>query len=54
MSIREQSHHYDVVAIGGSAGALPSICQLLEALPGSLHAIVLVVLHRPVQRESQL
>jgi len=26
MSIRERNHHYDVVAIGGSAGALPSIC----------------------------
>lgn len=52
--MHEQSHRYDIVAIGGSAGALPSICQLLEALPGNLPAIVLVVLHRPVERESQL
>jgi two-component system chemotaxis response regulator CheB len=52
--MRRQNHQCDIVAIGGSAGGLESLCKLLEALPANLHAIVLVVLHRPVERDSRL
>jgi two-component system chemotaxis response regulator CheB len=30
------------------------LCKLLHALPANLPAVVLIVLHRPVERESQL
>jgi chemotaxis response regulator CheB len=47
------THRY--VAIGASGGAgLDDIRELLEALPHPLAAVVLVVLHRPVDRISHL
>jgi two-component system, chemotaxis family, protein-glutamate methylesterase/glutaminase len=44
----------DVVAIGGSAGGVEALLRLVEKLPASLPAIVVVVLHRPPAFESQL
>lgn len=49
-----QSHPIDVVAIGASAGGVEALSKLLHALPADLPAAVLVTLHRPVERESQL
>ncbi|MGA8531572.1 MAG: chemotaxis protein CheB, partial [Acidobacteriaceae bacterium] len=37
--------HRDVIAIGASAGGIEALRQLLGALPGTLEAAVLVVLH---------
>jgi two-component system chemotaxis response regulator CheB len=44
----------DVIAIGGSAGAIEALLGLFEKLPASLPAAVLVVVHRPPLFESQL
>jgi two-component system, chemotaxis family, protein-glutamate methylesterase/glutaminase len=44
----------DIVAIGGSAGALDALEQLLMRFPSDLPAAVLLVLHRPVQHNSFL
>jgi two-component system chemotaxis response regulator CheB len=44
-----------IVAIGASgAEGLDDICALLSALPATLPAIVMVVLHRPWNRPTQL
>jgi len=45
--------HPDIVAIGASSGVIKALQGLLEALL-DLHAIVLVVLHRPANRASYL
>src|SRR6516165_2282939 len=45
--------HPDIVAIGASSGGIEALQGLLEALL-DLHAIVLVVLHRPANRASYL
>ena len=44
----------DVIAIGASAGGLEAIRTILELLPASLPAIVMVVLHRPGDQVSHL
>src|SRR5262245_45184413 len=44
----------DVIAIGASAGGVEALSELLSELPPALPASVLVVLHRPVERESHL
>jgi two-component system chemotaxis response regulator CheB len=49
-----QSHPIDIVAIGASAGGVEALSSLLHLLPADLPATVLVTLHRPVSRESQL
>jgi two-component system chemotaxis response regulator CheB len=49
-----QPRPIDVVAIGASAGGVEALSQLLHALPADLPAAVLITLHRPVARESQL
>lgn len=49
-----QSHPIDIVAIGASAGGVETLSKLLHLLPADLPATVLVTLHRPVSRESQL
>ena len=41
-----------VVGIGGSAGALPALLVLLEALPGTLPLAIVVVLHLSPDHES--
>lgn len=47
-------NHPDIVAVGASAGGVEAISKLLRALPDELHAVVLIVLHRPVERFSRL
>jgi two-component system chemotaxis response regulator CheB len=49
-----QAYPIDVVAIGASAGGVEALSKLLRALPADLPAAVLVTLHRPVARDSQL
>lgn len=49
-----QAHRIDVIAIGASAGGVEALSKLLRALPMDLPAAVLVTLHRPVARDSQL
>jgi len=49
-----QARPIDVVAIGASAGGVEALSKLLHALPADLPAAVLITLHRPVARESQL
>ena len=44
--------HYQAVVIGGSAGSIDALGVLLSALPASLRASVLVVLHLPRNRPS--
>jgi chemotaxis response regulator CheB len=44
----------DIIAIGGSAGALRLICEILAGLPRDLPVTVLVVMHRPVSAPSSL
>lgn len=36
----------DIVVIGGSAGSIPVISELIEALPSPFNFVVVVVLHR--------
>jgi two-component system chemotaxis response regulator CheB len=45
---------YDAIAIGGSSGAIDALVRLLPALPSTLNATVLVVLHLPRDRPSLL
>jgi two-component system chemotaxis response regulator CheB len=44
----------DLIVIGGSAGALIPLMQLLEGLPRSLPAAVAIVLHRSPFHETRL
>jgi len=37
---------FDIIAIGGSAGSIPIVSELLEALPGTFQYAVIIVLHR--------
>ncbi|WP_037472879.1 chemotaxis protein CheB [Simplicispira psychrophila] len=46
--------HYQTIVIGGSAGSIDALAVLLSALPASLRASVLVVLHLPRNRPSLL
>jgi len=48
------SHPIDIVAIGASAGGMEPLVRLLHELPADLPATVLITMHRPVARESQL
>ena len=45
---------YDAIVVGGSSGAVEALAALLPALPRSLRATVLVVLHLPRDRPSLL
>ena len=45
---------FDAVVIGGSAGSVEALGVLLPALPATLRAAVLVVLHLPRNRPSLL
>lgn len=44
----------DIVAVGGSAGSINGVCKLLEQLPRSLPATVLVATHRSTSHISHL
>ena len=53
-NVRTQALGFDAVVIGGSAGSVEALSVLLPALPGTLQAAVLVVLHLPRNRPSLL
>src|SRR5262245_26661432 len=44
----------DIVGLGGSAGGLEAVSQLLKALPSPFPAAILIVLHRSDQGSSVL
>ncbi|MGP1628909.1 MAG: chemotaxis protein CheB [Giesbergeria sp.] len=48
------SRHFDLVVIGGSAGAMEVLLELLPALCADLQAAVVVVLHMQRDRHSLL
>lgn len=55
MSLRQPDKtNYKAIVIGGSAGSIEALSVLLAALPATLHASVLVVLHLPRNRPSLL
>lgn len=55
MTVRPPPHaSYGAIVIGGSAGSIDALGVLLAALPASLRAPVLVVLHLPRNRPSLL
>ncbi|MGN7818848.1 chemotaxis protein CheB [Chitinophaga sp. 22536] len=37
---------YDMIAIGGSAGSLPVLAELLEQLPASIDCTMMIIVHR--------
>jgi two-component system chemotaxis response regulator CheB len=45
---------YDAIAIGASTGGVDALGELLPALPASLTAAVMIVMHIPPQRDSLL
>ena len=45
---------YDAIVIGGSSGGIDALVQLLPALPVTLRAAVLAVMHLPRDRRSLL
>ncbi|WP_370627856.1 chemotaxis protein CheB [Acidovorax sp. sif0715] len=45
---------YDAIVVGGSSGGIDALMQVLPALPASLRAAVLIVLHLPRDRRSLL
>lgn len=52
----QQSHisAYDVVVIGGSAGGIPALIEIMKALPRELPLPILVVQHLPASMPSRL
>lgn len=44
--MREAGNFGNVILIGGSAGSLPVVMQLLTGMPASFTAVVVIVLHR--------
>jgi two-component system, chemotaxis family, protein-glutamate methylesterase/glutaminase len=46
--------HRDIIAIGGSAGALDALCDILAQLPRRLRVSILVVMHRLFSQPSNL
>ena len=48
------SRGYAAIVVGGSAGGIDALMELLPALPATLQAAVLVVLHLPRDRRSLL
>jgi len=49
-----QHPHFDIVAIGCSAGGLQAARALLSALPRPFPGVVVLCMHRPVHGESHL
>lgn len=45
---------YDAIVVGGSSGAVEALTALLPALPASLQAALVIVLHLPRDRPSLL
>jgi two-component system chemotaxis response regulator CheB len=51
---RPPSAGYDAIVVGGSAGGIDALLYMLPALPATLRAAVLVVMHLPRDRPSLL
>lgn len=47
-------HNFQAVVIGGSAGSLDALSQILPALPASFPLPILVVVHLPSDKSSML
>lgn len=47
-------HRYDAIVVGGSSGGIDALMRLLPALPATLHAAMLVVMHLQRDRRSLL
>ncbi len=45
---------YDAIVVGGSSGAIDALVRMLPALPATLRAAMLVVMHLPRDRRSLL
>ena len=45
---------YDAIVVGGSSGGIDALLHMLPALPATLRAAVLVVMHLPRDRRSLL
>ncbi|MFN3438884.1 MAG: chemotaxis protein CheB [Acidovorax sp.] len=45
---------YDAIVVGGSSGAIDALVRLLPALPTTLRAAMLIVMHLPRDRRSLL
>ena len=45
---------HDLIVIGGSAGALPVLQEVLRGLPGDLEAAVLIVVHQAQSQPGRL
>jgi CheB methylesterase len=43
--VEAQQHHHVVLAVGGSAGSVPPLVEMVRALPPDLPAAVLVTIH---------
>ena len=52
--LEEPRHSPVLIAIGGSAGAFDGLIQLLPALPETLTAAVVIVVHVPAERDTGL
>jgi two-component system, chemotaxis family, protein-glutamate methylesterase/glutaminase len=46
--------HHDLVVIGGSAGALQALTNIVELLPPTLPACILIVVHTRAERDGLL
>lgn len=54
LSAASQKRRFETVVIGGSAGSIDALAVLLAALPASLRAAVVVVVHLPREKPSLL
>ncbi|MBY0409578.1 MAG: chemotaxis protein CheB, partial [Burkholderiaceae bacterium] len=48
------AHRYDAIVVGGSSGGIDALMRLLPALPLTLNAAILVVMHLQRDRRSLL
>ena len=53
-STASRQRRFETVVIGGSAGSIDALAVLLTALPASLRAAVVVVVHLPREKPSLL
>ena len=47
-------NRHDIVAIGASAGGVDAVCRLLGVLPNDLSAAIVIVVHQPMYKDSNL
>lgn len=47
-------HKYRLVIIGGSAGSMPVLVELMNQLPSPFNIPIVIVIHRPKNVESEL